>query len=155
MTYDALLANDTVRPHGLKPEETTKRLQEMEEVARRHLADAEAPGLSADGKQNLAYTAGRIAAEMVMVAEGFRAGRGMGKHVAVFVFLAVATNGKWSADAEYFDRRRQRRNVSEYEQTGTISPTEAKTVAREARRLLGEVLAWIDESHVQRTEGDA
>ena len=88
-----MLADDTVRAHGLTATETAKRLQEMEQVARRHLADADAPGLSPDGKHNLAYTAGRVAAEMVMVAEGFRAGRGMGKHVAVFAFLTVAANG--------------------------------------------------------------
>ena len=79
MTYDALLASDTLRPHALTADETVKRLEEMARVARRHLADADAPGLSPDGKHNLAYTAGRLAAEMVMVAEGFRAGRGMGK----------------------------------------------------------------------------
>ena len=154
VTYDALLANDTVRPHGLTAEETAKRLQEMEQVARRHLGDAGAPGLSPDGKHNLAYTAGRIAAEMVMVAEGFRAGRGMGKHAAVFVFLTVAANGRWSAEADYFDKRRQRRNVSEYEQAGTISPTEADTVARASRRLLEEVLKWIEESRAQPSEAD-
>ena len=42
MSYDALLANDTVRVHGHTAEETIKRLQEMEQVARRHLADANA-----------------------------------------------------------------------------------------------------------------
>jgi len=145
VSYDALLASDTVRPHGHTAGEVAQRLQEMEQVARRHLADAEAQALSPDAKHNLAYAAGRVAAEMVLVAEGYRAGRGMGKHAAVFVFLGEAAGGRWSAEAAYFDQRRQRRNVSEYEQSGTISPTEAGTVAREAWRLLGEVAAWLEE----------
>ena len=143
MSYSGLLANDTVRPHGLTTEEQTKRLQEMEAVARRHLADADAPALSSDARHNTAYTAGRVAAEMAMLAEGFRAGRAMGKHAAVFAFLAVAAGARWSVEADYFDKRRRRRNVSEYEQAGTISPTEADTVARTARRSLEEVLEWI------------
>jgi hypothetical protein len=146
MTYDGLLADDTVRPHGHTAQEVARRLQEMERVARRHLADAEATGLSPDAKHNLAYTAGRVAAEMAMVAEGVRAGRGMGRHAAAFGFLAVVADGRWSAEAAYFDQRRQRRNVSEYEQAGTISATEAVTVVQAARRLLDEVLAWITES---------
>jgi len=90
MSYDALRANDTVRVHGHTDEEIAKRLQEMEQVARRHLADAESIGLSPDAKHNLAYTGGRVAAEMVMVAEGFRAGRGMGKHVERFTSKLAA-----------------------------------------------------------------
>jgi len=86
MNYDALRANDTVRVHGYTAEETAKRLQEMEQVARRHLTDAEAVGLSPDARHNLAYAAGRVAAEMAMVAEGFRAGRRMGKCPASTVF---------------------------------------------------------------------
>lgn len=152
MSYDALLANDTVRAHGHTAEETARRLREMEQVARRHLADADAPTLSPDAKHNLAYTAGRVAAEMVMVAEGYRAGRGMGKHAAAFVFLGVVAEGKWAAEAGYFDKRRQRRNVSEYEQAGTISPTEADTVVRAAGRLIDEVLAWIEESRPHPVE---
>ena len=95
MSYDALLANDTIRAHGHTPEEIAKRLQEMEQVARRHLADAEATGLSPDAKHNIAYTAGRVAAEMVMTAQGYRAGRALGNHAAVFVFLGVVAEGKW------------------------------------------------------------
>jgi len=148
MPYAALLANDTIRVHGHTTDEVARRLREMGQVARRHLADAEAPGLSLDAKHNLAYTAGRVAAEMVMVAGGFRAGRGIGKHAAVFVFLGVAAGGKWSGEAAYFDKRRERCNVSEYEQAGTISPSEADTVLRAARRLLDEVLAWVDQSRL-------
>ena len=143
MTYDALQANDAVRPHGLTPEEEAKRLEEMQEVARRHLGDADAPRLSADGRHNMAYTAARVAAEMVMLAEGFRAGRRMGKHAAVFAFLAAAADGRWSAEAAYFDRGRRRRNASECEQAGTISPTEADTMACAAGHLLEEVLEWV------------
>lgn len=146
MRYEVLLANDTIRAHGHTAAEVAKRLQEMEHVARRHLADAQAPGLSPDAKHNLAYTAGRVAAEMVMTAEGYRAGRAMGKHAAVFIFLRVAAKGKWSVEADYFDRRRRSRNVSEYERAGTISPTEADRVAHAAQRLLDEVCAWTDES---------
>jgi hypothetical protein len=141
------LANDTVRAHGLTPEERVKRLQEMEAVARRHLIDADTSGLSADGKHNIAYTAARVAAEMVMVAEGFRAGRRTGKHASVFAFLAAVDEGRWSAEARYFDRCRRRRNISEYEQAHTVSPTEADAVAQEAERLLGEVLEWVGEAH--------
>jgi len=146
MSYDALRTNDTVRAHRHAAEEVVERLQEMEQVARRHLADAEALALSPDARHNLAYSAGRVAAEMVMVAEGFRAGRRMGKHAAVFAFLTVAAGNRWSAEADYFDKRRQRRNASECEQAGSISPTEAETIARAARLLLEEVLAWLHES---------
>ncbi|MBM3497869.1 MAG: hypothetical protein FJX74_04275 [Armatimonadetes bacterium] len=146
MTYDALRADGTVRDHGHTPEETAQRLREMEQVARRHLADAGATGLSSDAKHNLACAAGRVAAEMVMVAEGYRAGRKMGKDAAVFAFLGSAAEGKWSDEAAYFDKRRERRNVSEYEQAGTISPSEADTVLRESGRLLEDVLAWLGEA---------
>jgi len=117
MNYDALRANDTVRVHGYTAEETAKRLQEMEQVARRHLTDAEAVGLSPDARHNLAYAAGRGAAE-----------------------------NRWSAKADDFDKRRQRRNASGYEQAGTISPTEAETIVHAVQRLLDEVLAWLRES---------
>lgn len=147
MSYDALRASDTVRVHRHAAEEVLERLRETEQVARRHLADAETVGLSSDARHNLAYSAGRVAAEMVMVAEGFQAGRRMGKHAAVFAFLTVAAGNRWSAEADYFDKRRQRRNASEYEQAGTISPTEAETITPTARPFLEEVLAWLHESH--------
>ena len=147
MLYIGLLADDTIRRHDLLIEDVALRLAEVLSLAERHLQDAASDTISVEAKHNVAYAAARVVAEAVMLAEGYRPGRRMGKHAAVFRFLAVACGGRWSAQARYFDSARKKRNESEYERTGTVTLHEMSGVIAEATRFLADVTAWLLAAH--------
>jgi uncharacterized protein (UPF0332 family) len=149
MLYTSLLADDTIRRHDLLTEDVALRLDEVMSLAERHLSDAVSGTISVEARHNIAYAAARVIAEAVMLAEGYRPGRRMGKHAAVFRFLAVAGEGRWNAEAGYFDRARKKRNESEYERTGTISEHEMTEIISEATRFLADVSAWLAAAHLE------
>ena len=149
MSYEDLVGSETIRPHGLTPEQQARRLAEMLSLARQHLADAAQTAISRDARYSLAYAAARVAAEAVMLAEGYRPGRGPGGHAAVFTFLRRVDNPQCSAVAAYLDAARRKRNVAEYERPGTVTTHELQELATEAAAFVAAVCAHLAPNHEQ------
>jgi hypothetical protein len=111
----------------------------MLDLAAQHLRDAAQDVVSLDARYALAYGAVRLAAETVMLVEGYRPGRGPGAHAAVFAFLRHTSDDDWSGAAAYYDAVRRKRNVAEYERSGQVTVDELDELLTEAKAFVGSL----------------
>ncbi len=147
MPYEDLLSSHVIRPHRFNLTETRVRVEEMLALAQRDLQYADGGGLPLDLHYVCAYSVIRVAAELVMLSEGFRPDSAMGKHAAVFRFLSVVQGGHWADDAKRFDRARKIRNELEYERPNVATPEQVDELVERASRFLGEVRDWLRRHH--------
>ncbi len=139
----SLVAKGIIRGHDFSPHVVSRRITEAGALAERHLEDAAVDGLSDDAAHNLAYAAARVMAEALMLSEGYRPGHAIGGHAAVFAFLKVCAQGRWKKQALYFDMSRRKRNVAEYEMTGTIAHRDAAELLETATEFVQQVKTYL------------
>ncbi len=128
---------------GLAARHETSReeIDKFRTAALRSLRDAGVPGLSPDGRFKLAYEAVVLLARMVLACSGYRV-KGPGAHRTTFVALARVM-GSSSAEADYFDRCRRKRNELTYERADVVSARDAEDLLLEAERFRTLVEGWI------------
>jgi hypothetical protein len=114
-------------------------------VVDRDLADSQTPGLSADWRLSIAYNAAIQAASAALAAAGYRAAR-QSHHHRVIQSLAY-TVGVAPRLVAQLDAFRKKRNIGEYERAGRASDQEAEEILALARKLRGEVDAWLRDNH--------
>lgn len=147
MTYDDLLHEGRIRPHGFPDERLRASIHSCLELAARELSDSAVEGVSLDGRYEHAYAAVRALAEVVMLAEGFRPASGPGQHQVVFDFLRMMPTPQWQAEAQYFDACRQRRHTVAYRRPREVTETELRELMEEAERFRDTVRDWLAEHH--------
>lgn len=114
-------------------------------AAERDLADCRAPGLSADWRLTIAYSAALRAATAALAAAGYRASREQ-HHFRVINSLAFTIQAEEKLIA-LFDLFRKRRNISLYDRAGVASEHEARTMVELAEKIRDEVKAWLQRRH--------
>jgi hypothetical protein len=147
MIYEDLLREERIRKHGLTGDRLAAQVRARLELAQRELSDCTVEALSLDGRYQHAYAAARALAEVVMIAEGFRATSGPGQHQVLFEFLRAVPTARWQEQAEYFDSCRQRRHAVAYRAARQITETELAELVEEARGFREAVIAWLREHH--------
>jgi hypothetical protein len=110
-------------------------------VADRDLNDAIAPGLSADRRLSIAYSATLQCAAAALAVAGYRT-VGESHHYRLLQSLAH-TVGAERALVDQLDQTRRKRNVAEYERAGMVSDHEVVAVCALARRLRTDIEDWI------------
>lgn len=106
--------------------------------AKRALADASVPGVSATGRFEFAYTAAHALALAGLRMRDLRPGSGPGHRAIVFLSLPQ-TVGAPETLASSLNRYHTRRNKSEYGDWSAASEAEADDLLALARRLQGTV----------------
>ena len=147
MSYSELLQSRRIRRHGLAPREVRQYIHDLWAAYERAMGDARLEAQSPDGRFQDAYTAVRILAEIVMVAEGFRPASGPGQHETVFEFLARVPTADWQREANYFQDCRKKRNRLTYRMAGVVTGSEVETLIREAEDFARKVRKWLAEHH--------
>ena len=127
--------------HQTSPQE----ISDLLGVADRDLGDCRAPGLSPDWRLAIAYNAALQLATAALAAAGYRAER-EAHHYWVIQSLAH-TLGADAKTVDALDGFRKKRNIGGYERAGAISDKEAEEAIALARRLRGEVHAWLRANH--------
>lgn len=115
-------------------------------LAERELRDAAVPGISSDGSFEHAYAAALSLATAAVRAEGKRI-HGTDHHRKTFDELSLVAGERWRDVAEYLQRSRKRRNVSAYDQVGTVSAAEAADLRESVSHFAAELRAWPIEAH--------
>lgn len=115
-------------------------------LADRELRDSAVAGISSDGSFEHAYAAALSLATVAVRAEGKRI-HGADHHRKTFDELGSVAGERWRDVAEYFQRSRKRRNVSAYDQVGTVSAAEAADLRKSVSQFAAELRAWLSESH--------
>ena len=114
-------------------------------VVDRDLHDCKASGLSADWRLNIAYNAALQIAIAALAAEGFRTTRESHHHRALHSLeMTMCVDTRTVAQLDAF---RKKRNVSDYEQAGMISESEAEEMIALAGCLREHFLEWLRATH--------
>jgi len=115
-------------------------------AAERSLADAALPGLSPEGRFQLAYDAALALATLVVLASGHRVKSRVGHHQITIEAAGFALGKEASSLISYLDLCRRKRNVISYE-GDEIGEDQAVELAEEAARLSVHVRAWLAKHH--------
>ncbi len=127
--------------HKANPRE----IAELFGVADRDLADSQTKGLSPDSQLSLAYNAALQMATAALAAAGYRAAR-EAHHYRVIQSLTYTIGAKADLAAQ-LDGFRKKRNISDYERSGSVSAQEATEIFGLARSLKKIVEARLKKEH--------
>jgi len=109
-------------------------IDELLEVARRDIHDAQTRGLSDDWRFNIAYNAALQLARALLLSSGYQIPKGDSHHyraIDSLKFTASFTDG----DITLFQTFRKKRSVGVYETVGAISAADARNMLELATRL--------------------
>jgi len=109
----------------------------MRALVARDLADAQAPGLSADRRFATAYDAALQAANMAIACAGYRVTAKTGHHKVTVEAITLAVGTAVSTSADYFETCRRKRNVIDYTRSHVVTDTEADENRKQGARVLG------------------
>lgn len=122
-----------------------KEIADLLGLADRDLRDYAAKGLSEDWQLAIAYNAALQCATAALAACGYRSSR-EAHHYRVIQSLAhtIGADGKLVSRLDAF---RKKRNIGDYERSGSVSEQEANEIATLARQLRQDVENWLRKNH--------
>jgi hypothetical protein len=101
---------------------------------------------SHDWHFGIAYNAALKLCAMLLHAEGYRAANTLQHHRTIMAMPVILGSSR-SADADYLDKCRRKRNELEYERAGVVSESEATELVEFCRELRTSVLDWMKKAH--------
>lgn len=116
-------------------------------IADRDLIDCQQPGLSPDWRLNIAYNAALQLATAALAAAGYRPAR-EAHHYRVIQSLAYTIRADPNLIAQ-LEKFRKKRNIGEYERSGTTSDQEVKEIFNLAKNLRKDVEDWLHKNYPQ------
>ena len=141
MSLEDWLSEGYLRNHQTNKNE----IAQLFAVFEREIADARVEDVSAEGRFESAYTAGRTMAQAALAASGYRA-VGEGNHIRTIRSLEFTL--ELDADTiNKFDQFRRKRNISVYERIGMVSEQEVTEMFELAKELLKLVTEWLSKNH--------
>ncbi len=137
MTLENLLglSLETVEPDA-------SNIARLLEAAQASLNDARLPGLSSEGRFDMAYKAIMQAANAALQANGYRALTSKPGHHQTMIQTLPRTIGLDTGTMVLLDQMRKQRNVIDYS-GDLVSESLANEAVKQAGVLLEEVRAWI------------
>jgi hypothetical protein len=135
------LRNGWLVEHKTSPQE----IAELLAIADRDLRECQASVLSPDWRLAIAYNSALQAATAALAAAGYRATRD-GHHYRIIQSLAYTIGAEADLIAK-IDGFRKKRNISDYERSGSVSIQEAGEMFVLARALRRTVAGWLKKSH--------
>ena len=135
-----------LRPHATSRDEIAGLLG----IVERDLADA-GRDISADWRFGIAYNAALRLCTILLYAEGYRPERSL-QHYRTIQALALVLGPNRTADVEYLEVCRKKRNIIEYDAAGTVTGRDARELAAFVVELRDRVLAWLREHHGELLE---
>jgi len=139
---------DLVNGRSIDQQPTSRtEIQELLRVAARSLRDADAKGLSPEGRFALAYDGALQLSTIALRCAGYRT-RGEGHHWAVFDALPDMIDD--TADiAGYFQTCRAKRSTAIYRRASVVSEAEADELVREVGEFDRLVRKWLKAEYPQ------
>jgi|SRR6185312_425824 len=140
--------NDWQKNGWLKIHQPSKEeIANLFEIVERDLKDAiSAKGLSVDWKFGIAYNAALKLCTILLHSSGFRPEKNLA-HYRTLQALPLILGNQFSADADYLEVCRKKRNQTEYDFAGTISEDEARELISFCSELKKNVLTWLQKNH--------
>jgi hypothetical protein len=120
-------------------------IRDLLAIAERDLRECRAEGLSPDWRLAIAYNSALQSASAALAATGYRSARN-GHHYRIFQSLALTIGADVSLIAR-LDAFRKKRNISDYERSGSVSEQEARELYELAGSLKRAVELWLKKNH--------
>lgn len=141
MSLQQWAKNGWLRPYSTNRQQITG----LFAIADRDLEDA-SRGISDDWKFGIAYNAVLKLCTVLLYCEGYRPEKNLA-HYRTLQALPLIFGTKRQGDADYLDRCRTKRNITEYDSVGQISPEEAADLLKFAHEFRAEVVDWLSKQH--------
>lgn len=116
-------------------------------VVDRELQDANAVGLSVDGKFMHAYDAALVLCMIALRACGYRVTKGAGHHKHSIGSLRFTLGECMQPLADEIEIASRKRGQAMYDRTGVVQTLDADELLESARKLRREVLDWMAAAH--------
>jgi hypothetical protein len=126
---------------------TVAEIQRLLQVVDRDLADAQAAGLSSDGRFQHAYDAALQLCMIALRAAGYRVRKGQGHHKYGIDSLRHTLGDAWSGTADHVERCSRLRGQVVYERIGVVSEEDAQDLVDTACQLRTDVVNWLKTNH--------
>jgi hypothetical protein len=147
MSLEDWLSNKWIHSHRTSAEEIQALLQSAEE----DLRSAEAPGIAAGWRLNMAYTASLRYARVALYACGYRPGRER-EHERTIDSLAYTVSCIEPDTIKLLHKIRKMRHIATYDSIDMISAAEADAAVRVGLDLGGRVTDWLKDNHRELLE---
>jgi len=122
-----------------------REIQDLFGIIDRDLQECLLEGLSSDWKLNIAYNAALQAATAALAAAGYRTSTESHHHR---VIMSLELTIGWGTDTvDLLDKFRKKRNISDYNRTGTVTEKEANEMFLLAEKLRSDVIKWMKKDH--------
>jgi len=142
MNLTHLLNQGKIQSHKTSKEEVTNLLTAID----RDIKDAKIEELSLDRKFSTAYNAILLLATILLYCSGYKT-KGVGHHFTVFLAMKEILGRDYYSLADYFDSCRAKRNITEYDYSGSISEAEVEELISEAAEFRKTVLDWLKQNY--------
>lgn len=130
--------NGWLRAH--KP--TKEEIANLLEIVARDMKDASSKTLSDDWKFGIAYYAALKLCTILLHSSGYRPEKNLA-HYRTLQALPLILGKQHSANADYLDACRKKRNETEYDIAGTVSADEVKELLDFCKELKKEAMGWL------------
>lgn len=102
--------------------------------------------VSPDWRFGIAYNAALRLCTILLHSSGYRA-TGTGHHYHTIKALSVLLGEERRSDAEYLDACRKKRNISEYDYSGSTTDDDVAELVSFVETLKNDVIDWLKENH--------
>ncbi len=143
MSLEQWLQNSWLQKH----EPTVAEIQHLIQVVDRDISDAQAQGLSADGRFQHAYDATLQLCMIALHASGYQARKGQGHHKYGIDSLRYTLGERWSGLADYIGRCSRLRSHAMYERIDVVGDKDARDLLDTATQLRTDVVQWLKANH--------
>ena len=133
---------------------TLPEIQGLLQVVDREISDAQAGGISADGRFEHAYTAGLQLCMVALRAAGYLVPKGESRHKRTIESLQYTLGRRWAETSEYLERCSRQRGQAMYERIGVVSDEDAGDLLSKAEQLRVDVIHWLKTDHAELVPPD-
>ena len=143
MSFEPWLEKGWLKTH--RP--TAREVAELLAVADRALKDCQVPGLSSEGRLDIAHNAALQSSAAALAAAGYRASR-EAYHYYVIQSLSLTLKLE-ERTIRHLHKLRRKRNISDYERPGMVTEKEALHMVELAQLIRRQVEEWIRHNHAE------
>ena len=133
----------------LRFDATVAEIHKLIQVVDRDLSDAQARGLSADGRFQHAYDAALQLCIIALKASGYVVKKGHGHHKYSIDSLRHTLGSQWSETADHIERCSRLRGQAVYERIGVVSEQDATVLLDTTKQLRIDVIDWLKSNYAE------
>ncbi len=145
MRLEKWLENDWLKNHQTTREE----IQNLIKIIKRDLNDSLINDVSLDWRFTIAYNAALQCCTISLYCKGYRPARGQSEHYRVIQTLPLTMGEAFTEIRDYLNVCRNKRNISDYDRVGSISPKEVDELINTANELFEEIVKWLQFNYPQ------